>query len=770
MRYDLELNVVDKLTQDRVDYVASLAYGNSNIANPIKWDTKKLESVWALNTGGTDWMKLKGSSPLPTTGFLSGIVSENAVKINSLIIRDNIIAPVFNGGGVYSYNSKFLWSAQYVTKQFSYDAVYGYYKCVLDSDYIPATIDIYTLKLNPLLASTERYRSYSYVPYDGISLASTFLSAGSLGYSDNSYTILNNIAYIDSVIKYSCIFKIRYPDGTTKNAFTMPEFPITNFRLEEFTGTTNYRLISGTLIISKTIGLEPGRDSLTSTFEIAPLITYKQSSRSAIEDIVFKDINISPSVLNFKSGALCASTRINSAAVPATLTIEADATVITSLSSASIKAKLTNPSNAVIAGAEIDFVLSGENAGAYWLNSTDGNNPNTVTIATGTNGEATATALLGSQKLGYFIQKEWITPFGGDTIVTLPVNLKPIPTTGNVYLYYVLDDDPILGKLVGAVNADKTISEYYISNSLADYSLTGRRIAFVKSATGVPGKPAASGWFYSTYQKPISVTGRTYGNMLIRDLYVTAPATSSPTIISNFPTATYVKDILPPTGYYLQETYSPRAVTGIAVSYVPTLHPTGGYASGMYPSDKIKLYNVPISPSGDIQSVIDFRYAGYPPSGSNVIGMWLVTDRAATIKVKAFCNSNEASLESNEITITIKSTLGAESEFIPVGYPMPATSLINPQLGPMGYFTINEYMKNRVGISCTSTYCIWTNAIDDKCEMGYGKYYPASGRDDLYYKDTSIVGRSDAVGCFNANCAVSIAATQSNIRIINPFL
>lgn len=686
MRYDLEFNIVDKLTQDKVDYAATVLYGNNNIIEPLKWDEKVLNDSLAMNVGGID-NSYSVISDIDGSLYSSGISSSDPVELDSYIIKDNTITPIFNSGTLYAHNNKFSWSKHTISKEFTVNAS-GYYECEIDSDFIRDTIDIFTLKLTST-TFVSRAREYSYVEYDDISLKTTFESSN----YDNSYTIISNKVYLNKVTRYSCLLPVKKADGTINRIFGLPEFPVSNLSISSSIDSDYCKVQSGAFIIGYLADLSGITDDLSISYTVAPIITYKQSSRYEYDDIVFRNTNMSPTVLGFKSGLICARLKASDkgfSSIPSSLTIKSDSEYVTSTSSALITANLYGTDGLPISSSTVNFrINSGE--GVQWYGNTDESNPETMSILTSAAGKADATLSMPLSNIGHFINKEWMSYNGGTnkTTITLPFQQQPLIASGTTYLYFVLDDDPILGRLV-PTDKDLSMYQYYKSESLSSYYQTGRRLAYTTYSV-------SGGKIYSRYIKPTMITEEASGTIQFRNLYI------------NNSKHSYDPN-------YTMRTIYPDA------TYVTTLNPSGSYKEGIYPDNKIDIYQTTIN------NITKITFDGQITLGSNVAGFWLVTDTAGEVEVQAFCNDGFVNIESETIKLKIKPNIQSETEFFVVGYPLASASGINTQVGYLGYLTLTEVTNNLFGLNPSTECCAYTDPVKNECSKNYdGFYSPSNG-------------------------------------------
>lgn len=170
MRYDLEVNITGQLTQDGLSVLADMFYNkDEDLITPIRWDGNLLSPEPAITSPGMDTSKFNHFRNVKDTAFVSGVASQESVSIFKMLIRENIICPIFTGGDLLFYRYKYRWSNNNIVKLTEWDAYQHAYICEVDDDIDEYTAQVFTLKLaSPGYLGYNR--EFSFVNYDNIEI------------------------------------------------------------------------------------------------------------------------------------------------------------------------------------------------------------------------------------------------------------------------------------------------------------------------------------------------------------------------------------------------------------------------------------------------------------------------------------------------------------------------------------------------------------------------------------------------------------------------
>jgi hypothetical protein len=723
MRFDLEFNVTEQLTKTGLSLLAETLYSedkeSSSILTPAKWDNLAPISSLQKNKGIIDTSKFKGLN-LPSWLYVSGVATENDILIDKVILRNNLICPTFIAGSIYLYKHKYEWSNNLISKYFQINENNLYY-CDIDSDIDIDTVEIFTMRLEyPGYLIKEKI--FEFIEYDGISIESTFKK---LSMSEYLWTLNNNKIYLNSkVISYTDHWLGTATPGSS-SLMALPEFPVmerdgqSEVLISNPFSSDDVRVMTSIVLVASKEDVDI---PVYGTYNVTPLITYKQKTRSFNSDIMWKNINLTPSAISFSDGLLCLYNVFGTAGgavrtcdgatilMPIKITIEKSEDSLRILDSIKITASVTGIDNVPIRNANIRFELGSSNTDAVFLE----NNMNTIEARTGLDGKVDVNIIINAMKFGFYIQKEWIKNTETTGEIRVPYSL-PIDSDDPVYLYFVTQDDPILGKR-GAQEylkyhvidqwqrlregeVENPLVEYYLQKGkIESYFLNGRKIAWVKMQASNDGEQNT---LKSSYIKPSLITPSMAFTTRVRDLFIKGTKetlTSTATNISfgatsKYPVLGYRAGVLPEDGY-------------MKTSIVST---NDGYSI---------MYNQPI------------------PAGEEIAGYWLVTGIGGHLDVQAFLEDKCSliSLASDIEQVEIKNYIKSESEFI-----LSNTELenYNTALNGFSYYTVSEYINNPFHINSASYGCKYSDCIYLDClhpRTGMKVHYLKS--DDCFCKHT----------------------------------
>lgn len=703
MRFDLEFNITEQLTQDGLDLLADTVYGKEetpNIVNPAQWDN--LSPLYSIdrNVGAIDTSRFKGLD-LPSWLYTSGVAGQSDILIDKIVVRNNLICPIFIAGGIYSYKHRYEWSDNVISKYFDLDGNNEYYADI-DEDMDNDSVSIYTMKLEyPGFLVKEKI--FKFTEYDGVSLKTTFSADKQ---SEYMWTRVDNKIYLNkSRISYNGEYLGAVPAEKT-SMFSLPEFPIlgnddaSSISLGPLFSAEDIRIFTSIIQVRST---NLSETPVEISYSVTPILTYRQTTRSVQDDIVWKNINLTPSAISFSDGLLCLYNVFGTAGgtirtsdggtilMPLKVEIEKSADYLRILDSVKITATCLGIDDIPVKGANIRFELTSSNADAVWLE----NNTNSFTAKTGLDGKIDANIIINSMKFGHYIQKEWVKNVDGKGEIRIPYVL-PVDSDDPVYLYFVTADDPILGKKnatqylkynvidqwqrLRAGEVENPIEEYYTQKgNIRSYTMNGRKIAWVRltTASGETNK------LKSAYIKPESIeTGRALATT-IRDLFL---KDSTETILTD-----------------------PTTITDISLGSANKYGVTG-YIPGVLPEDGFMTIV-----NGSTNAGTLLRYSEPVPAHDDIVGYWLVTGVNGTLDVQAYFEDDENNLyiESNLEQIEIQNYIKAESEFILSDIELEN---YNTALNGFSYYTVSEYINNPFHINACTYGCKYSNPMFGECK------------------------------------------------------
>lgn len=706
MRFDLEFNIVEQLTQEGLSLLAESFYSDDNdeqILTPAKWDNVSPLNKRQINKGDISLAKLQ-EVKLPSWLYSSGTETGSDLSLDKMILRNNLICPIFNAGSVYTYKNKSEWSNHSITKLCSIED--GRYVCEIDSDTNIDSLNVFTLKLD-YPGYLEKEREYTYVKYDDISIDSTF-AKNKKGYS---FTVIDNKVYLsgDLIIYNEAMIGYAYADKS--NLIALPQFPIMQdsngsdlITIKEPIEEDQYRILTSVVRVDDSIGVDT---KVFASYTVAPIVIYKQLSREENIDKVWRNINLTPSAISFKGGLICLYNILGTAGgtirtcdgatilMPTSLDISSNKDILDVLETVKVTATLSGIDGIPVKGATIDFSLESLNGDAVFLETNEKN----ASVRTGLDGKVDVNAIVGNIKFGWYVQKEWIYNDYENEIYQLRLPFKlSTQNPEDIFLYFITADDPILGKkyadsylkyrLVDQMELsregeiEKPFEEYYTnSESLGAYTLNGRKIAWIKMRADTDSATRMVQKLQTYYVKPRSIELKQITSTF-RDLYI--------------------KNTDETMGQYIND-------LGFLNIKTPYIVEATGYAPGILP-----LGNEMQIMKADVAEGTVIEYDEPIPDSDNIAGFWLVTSSSGDMVIKSEFNDecNLIKLESQEIKIKIGSQIKSESEFI-----LSSTELdnYNTALNSFGYYTPSEYIDNPFHMNSCVYACRWSDAIQRKC-------------------------------------------------------
>lgn len=693
MRFDLEINIPQKLTKNGLAKIADVIYnGESTRLRHLNWDKKPILNYTTNNIGLVDTSKFTNFKKISNTFFSSSVVDSNSLYLNSIIKNGLVLCPTFIGGNFYSHKNKFKWSSKDIFDKVDWDIIENYYVYNITSDINIDSIEIYTLSFK-YPGYIAKIKDFKYVEYDGSSLKSTFESSA----EDYKFTVTNNKLYLN-------VGKLQQENvligkASTHKKFALPEFPITDYTFTNLNGT-NYEIKNGLLIFNDDESLPNEGQEIRANYSLQPIITYSLKSREDRNDIVFKNINMNINNIGVNSGAICLFNSYGNIDFPLQLILKTNGifgnkTLLT--------AKLEGLNGFPIRGRLVTFeIITNDAVFAETFKST-------YSGYTKLDGTVDATVINQSSQAGFYIEKEWVN----GNVITLPFSLNA--KKEEVFLYYVLQDDPILGKRF-ADTFEEPLEEYYSSNFLESYYVAGKKVAYLKLIT-------ENNKLNTKFIKPTSVVNNTSSEVTFRNLYIKDKNKTILTVIND---------------YELDQNSIPVSGSEYKENSLPI-------------SNKIELYKTTIGDS----TVITFEDS--IPFNSSISGYWIAIN--SEIKVNAYYEEGDMRLTSNTELIKI-TNIKSENAFMISGTSVPNQIT---ELGDYGYFTVSDYLNNPYGLIPCMNCCVYSDAIDKRCahpDYTYSQFY-------IKREDSDVCIHSDE---YDASIIESEKCYGKKMRIMNPFL
>lgn len=787
MRFDLEVNIVSQLTSTGLKKLSSMFYDTTsdNKIAPIQWDVSGTVNPLRANAGGINTANYLGLAAIPDNYFTSGVKTTADLNLRSLMIRENIICPLFDGGDVMFYRYDYRWSRNNITKKSTYADEFGVYVCDLDADVDPASVQVFTLKLSDP-GYIGYYRNFSFVDSALITfsvinkidlpqrselntiyacrdtcevfestqtgeLRCTFIGVKFLEYMPivpahgdavviNEVGLFLNVGNVWKDIIADRVFKTSKADykftikpdpftGTLIALINSPkimyfnqkigtapagmrglagltEFPINSIDIQ---GLPNYRVLNSAVLVTNDGTIDK---DIVASYDIVPMVTYQQTGRIGLEDVVYQNINITPSAIKFKSGLICAyntfAPTLDTAEgghipIPLQLSITTDKSEISITEGVKVTATITGIDNIPIKGAKVSLSITNKDQDVVkWL-SGDG-----ITFDTYTGLDGTSDAILMSTRgrYGWYIQKEWVS---GKSI-TIPFDIMT-EDASRCYLYIITADDPILGKLNARADKIETnVFDYYTRAGRIDsYECLGRKIAYITMSTGYTGSQK---FLRSSFIKPNAVMPITNDTIWLRNAYIKG--------LKDDPTVT-LKTIM--------DYQDASQFTFIKPTSLDNTHTDIDRAKGWDPlwlvsSNAIESRKVEFAKGSRL--IYDDIIPGQDVD--RVVGYWLITGNSGSVDVKATFEDDNTGIKltSDSVSLLLTNYIKSEYEFLLGGDNVTDQ---NTTLGIFGYYTVSEYMNNPMGVNSCGYYCKNSDASIDtgnKCRhqnLDYRKFY-----------------------------------------------
>ena len=794
MRFDMEVNIVGSLTADGLNLLANMFYSQNNLITPMHYDSVAVSTEKNSTSADLDVSKFNKFRNVKDNAFISGVATQDSLSIFKMLIRENIIIPMFNGGDLLFYKYKYRWSINNIVKLSEWNQDVHAYSCILDDDADDASIQVFTLKLaDPgylgynkeftfvdysriqvkkimkvdlpqksslniiycCMDSKEIYEvsstsanTYKVFDIDFVqdvlpiypALQDRWVVVGDktdLIYFHNGYNWNNIVAdrafrlsiddykfvtYNDPLsankrilltnckrILYSNL-KIGSGPNRQRVMAGLPEFPTKNLTVngitQDSTGDLYYNVLESAILLTNKTAADY---DIVASFEVYPLVTYTQTSRISRDDVVYGNVNITPSGINFKNGILCVYNTFSPTIateygsyipLPTQLTMTTDKNEVNALEGVKVKAQLSGIDGIPIKGAKIKFKLNQDPTEklAQWM----GSGTSEFESFTGVDGATDAILMQMISKYGFFIQKEWVS----GNVINVPFNLGSI-NTSRIYLYVITADDPILGKLSAKSSiGEQPISDYYNGPGRLDsYSINGRKIAYVKMNTKyLPG----SRILQSSYIKPTSTIKFSNKRMTIKDLYIQQDITKNITMVNKTGESSFQVPLDDQTAY----THF-TIPTGGEVNHINA----AGWDPNYLPEATKTTYTVKdieVVVKDGVSIIYEDQLPGTTgdPQDNRIVGYWLITGSGGNVGVSCSFDSDMVSLESEEVEINVSNYIKSEQEFI-----ISESDITNQNavLGSFGYYSISEFLKNPYNMSANVYCCIYSDPVTHSC-------------------------------------------------------
>ena len=493
MRYSLELAALPSLTQTGLDSLSDKLFSQYNTITPMSFDKTILNGLTF-----TDNSKLlRGFKRLRTLNkdYIASGKSNTPVTINSFIESASSVVSVLDANELFINDSKISISDTDFLDTISIEEN-GYLVYDL-TNFKDSFVYVFTLASDYLNGSRVK-KQWNFVAWKDSPLGTTSPKATfRQETTPYQYTIKNNKLYLNTKVK-DLTYKdesISIADVAAKKVYYLSEFPVkaSGFRVDgldsgvtKSTTSVSDNLLGGYFYLNTE--QSPMTQNLIYSGIVSPIILVKRNIGRTNKYIGNLDLNYSSS--GFLNGLIVLNNRFAAPKIPRTLTINSTKSSdkgvsLVSNDIAKIKVSLLDAINTPVKNKSVTISIT--QGSATFIS----NGQTSITLSTSNIGSAET--LIKNTVTSRYVQLTEI-----DTtkkILTIPSRLK-ILSPSEVYLYFVLNDDPLL-------------------YSASDTSI-GRKIAYIDFSN-------ENGLTVSRFVKPVSVVNSdgntviTYSSALLSD-------------------------------------------------------------------------------------------------------------------------------------------------------------------------------------------------------------------------------------------------------------
>jgi hypothetical protein len=201
MRFDLEIEVVDKLTQDGKDKIASLFFSNIQTTNGAVFNNILIPYIPEINLERYRLFGLlKNLNAIDPSNFRSRVYESNTLLFSRLLIKHGSLIPFFSRGTIYFNRYPILFSNDSFRQLLTYDTTLNEYKTE-----IPVTVDTTTLKIwTSRLSKTGTVdvdKEYNYINSDTVTVEILDSETPPTAYKANTIFITTRGGIADAVYR-----------------------------------------------------------------------------------------------------------------------------------------------------------------------------------------------------------------------------------------------------------------------------------------------------------------------------------------------------------------------------------------------------------------------------------------------------------------------------------------------------------------------------------------------------------------------------------------
>lgn len=433
---------------------------------------------------------------------------------------------------------------------------------------------------------------------------------------------------------------------------------------------------------------------------ISPIITYSRIG-TRNEDGKYLQYDISSLNTNFTNGTIClSSNEISTSTVASNLDfLYPEGKNINWLSSLDVLIRLTNkdgyPIPNKIVEVEIDDSEYGNINDLVQISSTSADSKKHVSVRTSMNGDAVISLLNSNSSSHTYIQKQWVN----NNKITIPYNI-PVTNTGNIFLYMITADDPLLAQLedrdiigLEEISQLRPYDYYTRDNDISSYYLEGRKIAYV------------------SLQANEEISNNEY-NIVSRFIKPTSISQLDDNLDSDIKLAYMYNPLIERDDSFTFDTFEDTFDPLLARF---TFAGNKNIVSGTLPSKFDQKWSIQDDEfvyadiNTDNYTVIEYNYIP-GIDDDNVIGYYIryIPD-TDTVKLKASFYDGNFNTTINSISepLHIGSSYSSESHLV----LSTESDAKNSYIGPYSYLTISDYLNSSAETNATKYICKYSSSV-----------------------------------------------------------
>lgn len=558
---------------------------------------------------------------------------------------------------------------------------------------------------------------------------------------NNKRTVYTNTG---EIINSQNIEQFTIAQGNSKLVF-LEEYPSTLISTQESTiGDVIYKQINNVVKMTSPNHIESGfYDISTLTYSVIPTIAYDRTIWDREKDVRHLKIDFSPKSLNFADGTICLiSTDGDKNCVADSLElIFEENNLMAPFGSKKVTARLKSLTGLPIPNRKVSITIGGSVFEYVKWATTESD---TFEANTNLSGEISGLLISTSFKLGNYIQKQHVGNVAsidasgniirnpGNNILYIPYNIGTT-NINDVYLFFVLGDDPLLGQIrekngnFGLAAESFVMPEpsdhYGTALDVTSYVISGRKVAYVQLSSAVTGTSLYE--VKSSHIKPTSIEVFGSRNFLFKKLYL-------------------YNTSLDRLGKQVGVTYTDILTDTVGANFWNIANPTVvDMPVSQWDQDWLLTPNKFEYFSADVSECTMLTFDDDIPgiNDENVLGYFLKikspethVDLVATYVDPVY----ETVLSQASSALTIGSFAINEDAFALSTEP---NGKLNSYIGPYSYLTLSDYVNTPEGTNYTTYVCKYSGRIignpvlGNRCNHPIGvnrSYYTPNNGDNFY--------------------------------------